>query len=109
MWSKERFSIISTTMRLKLSSPAGGMDGDHSIVGRSSSRAPGPTARGESPTAFERRCIPAGCVAPPSNVPDILGRHALPAGRLAVLGATPDFHHGLLDEAEQWLTAQLKK
>jgi hypothetical protein len=28
-------------------------------------------------------------------IPDILGRHALPAGRLAVLGATPDFHHGL--------------
>jgi DNA invertase Pin-like site-specific DNA recombinase len=54
-------------------------------------------ARCESPTAFERRCIPAGCVAPPSNIPDILGRHALPAGRLAVLGATPDFHHGLLE------------
>src|SRR5428012_8521 len=53
-------------------------------------------ARGESPTAFERRCIPPGCVAPPSNIPDILGRYALPAGRLAVLGATPDFHHGLL-------------
>src|SRR6202023_4094446 len=59
-------------------------------------------ARGESPAAFERRCIPTGCVAPPSNIPDIpdiLGRHALPAGRLAVLGATPDFHHGLLDGA----------
>jgi hypothetical protein len=26
----------------------------------------------------------------------ILGRRALPAGRLARLGATPDFHHGLL-------------
>jgi hypothetical protein len=54
-------------------------------------------ARGESPAAFERRCIPPGCVAPPSNIPDILGRHALPGGRLAVLGATPDFHHGLLE------------
>src|ERR1700676_4746097 len=53
-------------------------------------------ARGESPAAFERRCIPPGCVAPPSNIPDILGRHALPGGRLAALGATPDFHHGLL-------------
>jgi len=52
-------------------------------------------ARGESPTAFGRRCIPSGCVAPPSNIPDILGRRALPAGRIAVLGATPDFHHGL--------------
>src|SRR5712691_7386668 len=95
------------------------------------------TARSESPTAFGRRCIPSpphraekraagapasGCVAPPSNIPDIatpprkpraagapvLGRHALPgvpsvaatlgapAGRIAGLGATPDFHHGLL-------------
>src|SRR5207244_1128803 len=66
-------------------------------------------ARGESPAAFGapnaaaalgtpfgRRCIPADCVAPPSNIPDILGRHALSAGRLAALGATPDFHHGLL-------------
>jgi len=33
----------------------------------------------------------------PQVLPDILGRHTLPAGRLAVLGATPDFHHGLLD------------
>jgi len=86
--------------------------------------------RGESPTAFGRRCIPSppqrdcrvgdpgpGCVAPPSNIPDIatpprktraagapvLGRHALPgvpsvaatlrapAGRIASLGATQDF------------------
>src|SRR6266852_1130534 len=66
-------------------------------------------ARGESPTAFGRRCIPSGCVAPPSNIPDILGRRALPgvpsvaatlgapAGRIAALGATPDFHHGLLE------------
>jgi protein O-mannosyl-transferase len=29
----------------------------------------------------------------------ILGRRALPDGRLAVLGATPDFHHGLLAHA----------
>jgi hypothetical protein len=26
----------------------------------------------------------------------MLGRRALPAGRLARLGATPEFHHGLL-------------
>jgi hypothetical protein len=62
-------------------------------------RIPTLAARGESPTAFGRRCIPADCVAPPSNIPDILGRRALLAGRLAALGATPDFHHGLLDEA----------
>src|SRR5437870_1982408 len=68
-----------------------------------------PAARGESPPAFGRRCIPPppqrGCrvgdpgpggVAPPSNIPDILGRRALPAGRIAALGATADFHHGLL-------------
>src|SRR5947207_4267612 len=66
-------------------------------------------ARGESLAAFDERCIPAppqrGCrvgdpgaggVAPPSNTPGILSRRALPAGRLARLGATPDFHHGLL-------------
>ena len=39
--------------------------------------------------AFGRRCIPAGGVAPPSNIPDILGRRALPAGRLAALDASP--------------------
>jgi len=53
-------------------------------------------ARGKSLAAFDRRCIPAGCVAPRSNTPGILARHALPAGRLARLGATPDFHQGLL-------------
>src|SRR6266705_7152379 len=65
-------------------------------------------ARGESLAAFDERCIPTppqrGChvggpgasgVAPPSNTPGILSRRALPAGRLARLGATPDFHHGL--------------
>src|SRR5437773_12033886 len=57
----------------------------------------GLAARGETPTAFGRRCIPADCVAPPSNIPDILGRRALSSGRLAALGATPDFHHGLLE------------
>jgi hypothetical protein len=29
------------------------------------------------------------------NIPDILTRRALPAGRIAGLGATPDFQHGL--------------
>src|SRR5436309_7819639 len=59
-------------------------------------------ARGESLAAFDGRCIPAGCVAPRSNTPGILGRRALPAGRLARLGATPDFHHGLLSAAHAW-------
>jgi hypothetical protein len=53
-------------------------------------------ARGESPAAFGGRCIPPGCVAPRSNTPGILTRRALPSGRIARLGATPDFHHGLL-------------
>jgi membrane fusion protein, multidrug efflux system len=53
-------------------------------------------ARGESLAAFDGRCILPGSVAPPSNTPGILGRRALPARRLARLGATPDFHHGLL-------------
>src|SRR5437773_5184971 len=94
-------------------------------------------ARGETPAAFGRRCIPpppqrscrvggpgAGCVAPRSNTPGIAphraqharwgprsalvaplrrgphGADCAPwggsAGRLAALGATPDFHHGLL-------------
>src|SRR5204863_7936848 len=86
------------------------------------------TARGESPAAFDGAMHPrstpprwktrggdpgAGCVAPPSNVPAIatpprkpraagapvLGRRALPVGRLARLGATPDFHDGLLSVA----------
>ena len=33
-------------------------------------------------------------------LPVFLGRRALPAGRLARLGATPDFHHGLLEVLE---------
>src|SRR5258705_7686786 len=46
--------------------------------------------------AFGRRCIPSGCVAPPSNTPGIVRRRALPAGRLAALGATPPFMRWVL-------------
>ena len=56
----------------------------------------GLTARRENLAAFDERCIPTGCVAPRSHTPGILGRRALPAGRLARLAATRDFHHGLL-------------
>ena len=56
----------------------------------------GLAARGGSPPAFDRRCIPPRDVAPPSNIPDIFGRLALRTGRIAGLGATTDFHHGLL-------------
>src|SRR5437867_10529928 len=95
-----------------------------------------PAARGETPAAFGRRCIPpppqrgcrvggpgAGCVAPRSNTPGIAPHRAQDArwgprlalvapfrrgphgadcapwgggGRIAALGATLDFHHGLL-------------
>ena len=44
-------------------------------------------ARGKSPATFDRRFIPAGCVARRSNIPDILPPRALPAGRLVGLGA----------------------
>src|ERR1700730_16867312 len=64
-------------------------------------------ARGESPSAFGRRCIPPGCVAPRSHTPGILTRPALPAGRIAGLGATPDFHHGLLRH-KSWCAETLR-
>jgi hypothetical protein len=68
-----------------------------------------PAARGETLAAFDERGIPGGCVAPPSNTAGILSRRALPAagapaaravrsgveGRLARLGATPEFQNGL--------------
>src|SRR5437773_6249770 len=94
------------------------------LVGSGAVAAGGLAARGETPAAFGRRCIPADCVAPPSNIPDIAPHRAQDArwgsrsavvaphrrgphgadcapwggsaGRLAALGATPDFHHGLL-------------
>ena len=53
-------------------------------------------ARGKSPTAFNRCCIPPRGVAPQSNTPSILPRRALGPGPRTGLDATPDFHHGLL-------------
>ena len=58
-----------------------------------------PAARGESPPAFDERGILAAGVAPSSHTGGILSRRALPARRLARLGATPDFRHGLLATA----------
>src|SRR5712691_4744796 len=49
-----------------------------------------------TPTRLPRWGPRPGGVAPRSNTPGILGRRAVPSGRLARLGATPDFHHGLL-------------
>ena len=54
-------------------------------------------ARGQNPSAIDERRILATCVAPPSNTAGIFSRRALSARRLARLGATPDFHHGLLE------------
>jgi len=60
----------------------------------------GRAARGESPVAFARRCIPPGCVAPRSHTAGMFPRRALQASDAASLttglGATRDFHHGLL-------------
>ena len=56
-------------------------------------------ARGESPAAFDRRCIPAAYVAPRSHTAGIFPRRALPAKRITGLGATLDLRHGLLDDA----------
>ena len=53
-------------------------------------------ARGAIPSAFERRCLPSGGVAPPANTPGLVGRRALPGERIAALGAAMDLHHGLL-------------
>ena len=53
-------------------------------------------ARGESPAAFDRRYIPPGCVVHQSSTAGILLLLALPGGRITGLGATLDFHHGLL-------------
>ena len=58
------------------------------------------TVRGESPAAFDRRCIPPGAalgiVHDGSNTPGILPPHAWRGARLGGLGARRDFHHGLL-------------
>ncbi len=56
----------------------------------------GLAARGESPAAFDGRCIPPLGVARRSNIPDVLTPRAWIGGRFARLGATRHFHHGLL-------------
>ena len=57
-------------------------------------------ARGESPSAFDGRCLPPRDVTRRSNTPGILSPRALRGGRLAGLGATRDFHHGLLEQGD---------
>ena len=48
-------------------------------------------ARGKSPAAFDRRCIPLICVVHRSNTTGILPLLALLSGRIADLGATRGF------------------
>ena len=48
-------------------------------------------ARGETPAAFDRRCIPPRLVAPRSHAARMLPRRAARAGRLPGLGATRAF------------------
>jgi arylsulfatase A-like enzyme/Flp pilus assembly protein TadD len=45
---------------------------------------------------FSGRGIPSGSIAPPSNIPDILGRRALPDGRRAPENLSPNFRLGTL-------------
>ena len=54
----------------------------------------GRAARGKSPAAFDRSCIPPDCVVPRSHMLNMLPRHALSAGRLTGLGATRGFATG---------------
>jgi len=56
----------------------------------------GLAARGESRSAFDPRRIPPRGVAQRSNIGHILASRALRSGRIVGLGATTDFHHGLL-------------
>ena len=58
--------------------------------------ASGSAARGESPAAFDRRCVPAACVSSRSHTAGMLPRRALSSRRIASLGATRGFPHGLL-------------
>ena len=63
---------------------------------------PAYTARGESPSAFGRRGIPPRGMAQRSNTPGILAFRALRSGRPVRLGATTDFHHGLVNVPPRW-------
>ena len=62
-------------------------------------------ARGDSPAAFDRRCIPPAGVAPRSHIAGLFPRRALSDGRITGLGATLDCHHGLLGLALAGLLA----
>src|SRR5262245_14529269 len=54
-------------------------------------RSPWLVSRHVSLVAFGPRCIPPGGVAPPANTPCILGRRALPCGRIAALDANKTY------------------
>src|SRR4029453_14046376 len=103
LWARVRVPDLQLRQRLAVADSGGppllplvhvGRPREFLAVQRRPRRGAALAARGATPSAFERRCIPAGCVAPSSNNPDILGRRALPSGRLAVLGATMEGHRG---------------
>jgi len=82
--------------------PAGFADGTEQVVefgiGASSIDVlvpGGPAARGASPSAFDRRCIPPRCVAQRSNIGHILASRALRSGRIAGLWCDDRLPHGL--------------
>ena len=85
--------------------------GDGSAIRSVHGRERALAVRGESPVAFVGRCIPAGGVAPPSNIPDILRRRVLHGPSAAStqwrLGATRDLHHGRQDRPTRRLDGPL--
>ena len=86
-------TIIGNALRARTS---GGRQTEALLACNVLNRMSGPAVRGESPAAFDRRCIPPAYVASRSNTAGIFPRRALPDRRITGLGATLDFHHGLL-------------
>ena len=79
-------TLAAAAARACIESPAIAVIGDVVAV-RARPGRPSLVSRVRDPLAFGRRCIPAGCVAHRSDIPDILGLRALPSGRIAGLGA----------------------
>ena len=96
--------MSAVARRASLARPFGGAGGKQArvltelpqSVCATARRINGIAARGESPAAFDGRCIPPRGVAHRSFMPNKLALPALRSGRLARLGATRDFRHGLL-------------
>ena len=78
--------VVPVGVALEVLEEAGAVD----VAGRAEQEARDVVA------AYDFAGLRLGGVAPPSNTPGISVVAPLPAGCLARLGATPDFHHGLL-------------